>query len=245
MALPFMAELALRAVPALSAFRPCVGIPTYNNASTIADVVRRARAVCPDVLVINDGSTDGSGDRAATAGAWVETHPENRGKGEAIKTALRAAKDRGFSHLVTLDGDGQHHPEDMPALIDAAQATPDALIIGQRDQAAIPGRNRFGNAISNVWVNWAMGARLSDTQCGFRVYPTAIINHFRFRGRGYELETEVLIRQARARRPVVPIPVRVYYPPIDERVSHFRPRRDATKIVFLVMRFLFLPRRFW
>src|SRR5439155_390962 len=111
-------------------------------------------------------------------------------------------------------------------------------------------KNRFGNEVSNFWVNLAMGRfgerKLQDTQCGLRVYPMASVTSFPIlRSHGYALETEILIRQARANKPILAVPVKVYYPPPEERVSHFKPSRDATRIVFLVMRFLFLPRWFW
>ncbi len=226
-------------------FRLLVAIPTYNNARSIAQVVRDVLDHVPEVLVVNDGSTDGTEDAARAAGARIVRHDVNRGKGEALKTALRTALGEGFTHVLTIDGDGQHNAADIKNMIAAASAAPEAIILGTRDFSKMPEKNRFGNNFSNFWVNLAMGSRFTDTQCGLRVYPTRVIELYRFRGTGYEFETEVLIRHARAKRPISPVPVDVYYPPPEERVSHFVPSRDATRIVFLVMRFLFLPRFLW
>jgi hypothetical protein len=221
----------------------CVAIPVFDNAGTIADVVARARRECEAVLVVDDGSRDGSGTRAAEAGAVVLRHEKNLGKGEALKTAFVWAREQRFTHVATLDGDGQHFPEDLPELMAAAEEDPRALVLGERAFAELPEKNRFGNRFSNRWVNWAAGTRLADTQCGFRIYPADTAERFLLRGHGYAFETEAVVRHARARSPIAVMPVRVAYPKV--RVSHFRPRRDATRIVFTVMRFLFLPRWFW
>jgi hypothetical protein len=219
-----------------------VCVPVYNNEKTIGGVVSSLVAAGHRVLVVNDGSTDGTEASARAAGGIIERHSVNRGKGEALKTAFRFARAQGFSHLLTIDGDGQHEPQDAPLLLAAAEKSPDAIVLGVRDLALLPPKNRFGNRFSNFWVNLAMGSRFSDTQCGMRVYP-ADLEEARYRGHGYEFETEALIRHARDKKPIVPVAVRVYYP--EERVSHFKPWRDATRIVLLVMRFLFLPRPFW
>lgn len=222
-----------------------VCIPTYNNEKSIASVVKGVLAHVPEVMVVNDGSTDSTEERAREAGARIVRHEKNRGKGEALKTGLRAAAREGYTHVLTIDGDGQHEPKDIPSLIEASQKAPAAIVLGLRDLAKMPEKNRFGNRFSNFWVNLAMGSAFTDTQCGLRVYPAGIADAHRFRGAGYEFETEVLIRQARDELPIVGHPVEVYYPPAEERVSHFVPWRDARRIVLLVMRFLFLPRMLW
>ena len=221
----------------------CVAIPVFDNAKTVADVVTRAMRECDTVLVIDDGSRDGSGERAAEAGAIVLRHELNLGKGEALRTAFEWARANGFTHLATLDADGQHFPEDLPGLRATAEKDLRALVLGERSFAQIPETNRFGNRFSNRWVNWAAGTQLADTQCGFRIYPAETTMRFGLRGHGYAFETEAVVRHARARSPLCVAPVRVIYP--KERVSHFHPWRDATRIVFTVMRFLFLPRWFW
>ncbi len=230
----------MKAPPKLKAL---VCVPTYDNEKTIGDVISALTTAGHTVLCVNDGSNDDTEARARAAGALIERHPRNRGKGEALKTGFRWARAHGYTHVLTIDGDGQHEPADAPALLSAAEAAPDALVLGVRPLEAIPPKNRFGNRVSNFWVNLAMRTRFSDTQCGLRVYPTSSLDEVAFRGHGYELETEALIRHVRNGRTIVPVPVRVYYP--EERVSHFVPWRDATRIVFLVMRFLFLPRPLW
>ena len=162
----------------------CIAIPVFDNAKTVADVVTRARRECESVLVVDDGSRDGSGERAAEAGAVVLRHDLNLGKGEALKTAFAWAREQGFTHVASLDADGQHFPEDFPALSAAAEKDPRALVLGARSFADIPGANRFGNRFSNRWVNWAAGLQLADTQCGFRIYPADTCERFILRHRG-------------------------------------------------------------
>ena len=142
--------------PALPAgpaeIRPLVVIPTHGNAGTVGDVVARSRAILPDVLVVDDGSPDDSAMAAAAAGATVVRHPENRGKGAALETALRWAATHGFSHVVAIDADGQHHPEDLPAFLDALRAEPGAIQAGVRDMSEAPRGAVYARMNSNFWV---------------------------------------------------------------------------------------------
>ena len=140
------------------------------------------------------------------------------------------------SHVVTIDADGQHFPSDLPLFAEAMESTPDAIIVGARDLQAdgMPGKNTFANKFSNFWFKLETGIRLEDTQSGFRAYP---LGHVDFTSRlftgGYEFELEVLVFSAWKGTQVRNIPVHVYYPPEGERVSHFKPFRDFTKISIL------------
>lgn len=161
-----------------------VAIPAYNEASTIGDVVERAREHADRVLVVDDGSDDDTADSAAAAGALVSEHRRNRGYGAALKTAFTTTQRLGASHLVVLDGDGQHDPTDVPRLIEAQRETAAALVIGSRfvDDAAsdLPLYRRVGLMTINFLTNLSMGvvradSRVSDTQSGFRAYDPAAI----------------------------------------------------------------------
>jgi len=225
-------------------------VPTYNNHATVADVVRRAAALDLAVLVVDDGSTDGTGDRAREAGAEVIVHPINRGKGRALLTGWAAAAERGWSHAVTVDADAQHPPEEIPALLEAMRAEPDALVVGCRDMHSenVPRSSRVGRAVSDFML-WAAASHelegeRPDSQCGFRVYPLQHVLALGMTGRRYEFEMEILVRAAWQGVPLRARPIRVHYPEPDERVSHFHKWRDNARIVGIYTR-LMLIRLFW
>jgi glycosyltransferase involved in cell wall biosynthesis len=219
-------------------------VPALNCEATIGAVVAGARRWVPEVLVVSDGSTDGTVAAATAAGARVIAHDRCCGKGAALLTGLRALVADGFSHVLTMDGDGQHLPEEIPALLAASAAAPEALIIGSREFGRLPTTpaRLFGNRFANRWVEIACGQALPDTQSGFRVYPLRETLALGLRARHFAFETEVLIRAARRRLPLHSVPVRVYYPPVEERVSHFRPFLDSVRIVFVVLGLIF---RIW
>lgn len=227
-----------------------VAVPTYNNAASIEDVVRRIRRAAPEVtlLVVDDGSTDGTGERAkraiekesAFASAEVMRHPTNAGKGAALKTALAYALDRGYSHLITLDGDSQHFPEDIPKLRASSQQVPTAVVVGARDLSAetVQASSRFGRGFSNFWLAVQTGKRLPDSQSGFRVYPVAPSLSLGTRARAFDFEVEVLTLAGRAGLPLVSVPIQVHYPPASERVSHFDKLWDNVRISWVNSRLL-------
>ncbi len=212
-------------------------IPALECESSIGAVVRGCRAHLADVLVVDDGSRDGTAAAAAEAGAEVLRLPENRGKGAALRAGLRALGERGRTHAISLDGDGQHFPDDLPRLLRASAATPRALVLGARQHppGSLAPIRAFGNRFANRWVEIACGRRFEDSQSGFRVYPIEATLGLGCRVERFAFETEVLIRAVRAGLPVESVPVRVHNPPPHERVSHFRGFSDTTRIVFTVI----------
>lgn len=223
-------------VNAEAVFRPCVVIPVFDNARTVGEVVRNAVSLGVPVLVVDDGSRDGSGDRAREAGAEVLVHPSNRGKGAALKTAFREAHARGLTHAATVDADGQLFPEDVPRLLSTSRLMPDALVVGSRELATqehAPRKSSFGRAFSNFWVLFETGVRVEDSQCGLRVYPLAHVTRLALGRDRFDFEVEVLVKAAWAGVPVISQPVRVHYPPPAERVSHFDIVRDNVRISLL------------
>ncbi len=213
--------------------RPLCVFPVYNHAGTLPPLVREARARIADVLVVDDGSTDA--DLAALlAGADVTVvrHAQNRGKGAALLTALDFARARGFSHLVTLDADGQHAPADLPRFLEAIRAAPQALVLGVRDFTVphVPRSSRFGRTFSNFWIALETGVVCADTQCGFRAYPVALVSQLPLSGRRYDFEVEVLARGFWAGLPLAEVPVATWYAPPGLRVSHFRKVRDNLRL---------------
>lgn len=216
-------------------------IPALNCEATIGAVVSGARTFVENVLVVSDGSTDATAAQAIAAGARVIVHDDQRGKGAALLTGMRALAEHGVERVLTMDGDGQHLADQIPALLAAACAAPTALIIGTRqfDELPVAPLKLFGNRFANRWVEIACGQDLPDTQSGFRVYPLREVLALHARARHFAFETEVLIRAVRARIPIHSVPVRVYYPPIAERTSHFRSFVDTVRIICVVLGLIF------
>lgn len=215
--------------------RYCIIIPTYNNKDTVADVIGRARKQCPDVIVVDDGCNDGTAAVLATTGVRVLTHSRNKGKGAALKTGLRAAAESGFSHAVTIDSDGQHFPEDIPALLEASDSNPDDIIVGCRNLTSenMPRGNTFANRFSNFWLRLQTAQSLDDTQSGFRIYPLHSLYGIGLITSRYEAELELLVYAAWHGVQLRGVPVRVLYQPEGKRVSHFRPFWDFMRITLL------------
>lgn len=213
----------------------CVIIPTYNNAGTILDVVTRALAQGLPVIVVNDGCTDRTAAllEEAALPLTVLTHERNRGKGFALRTGLEHARKAGFRYAITLDGDGQHYPEDLPRFLEAVADHPGALVLGSRNLAAenMPGGNTFANRFSNFWFRLQTGRRIPDTQTGFRAYPLAQLPSLRLLTARYEAELTLLVFSAWKGLELLPVPIRVCYP--EDRVSSFRPFRDFLRISVL------------
>jgi glycosyltransferase involved in cell wall biosynthesis len=212
-------------------------IPALDCEATIRGVVEGARRQLPRVWVVDDGSRDRTADAAKSAGAEVLRLPTNRGKGAALRAGLHALARCGVTHVVTLDGDAQHLPDDIPRLLEASRAAPDALVLGVRQHPAgsVAAIRAFGNRFANRWVEIACGRALEDTQSGLRLYPVAATLALGCRADRFAFETEVLIRGVRAGLAVRSVPVRVHNPPAAERVSHFRGFSDTVRIVLTVI----------
>lgn len=213
-----------------------VVIPTYNNDRTLGGVIAGVRRYCADIFVVNDGSTDRTAEvLASTEGIRTIAYARNRGKGYALRRGLRAAREAGFRYALTIDSDGQHYPDDIARFIERIERRPDTLLIGARNLTAdnMPARNTFANRFSNFWYLVETGRRLEDTQSGFRLYPLRRLGRLRSLCSRYEFEVEVIVRAAWRGVEAENIPVRVYYAPDGERVSHFRPLRDFTRISLL------------
>ncbi len=215
----------------------CVVIPTYNNAGTIADVVRRVLTHCLDVIVVCDGSTDETFSiLQGIEGITVVSYDRNAGKGTALKRGFKKALEMGFAYAITLDADGQHFPEDIPTMLHANQKHPGALIVGRRkglEKAERSKGSKFANAFANFWFAIQTGHRLKDTQTGFRLYPLKKLRGLSLLTSRYEAELELLVFASWHGVEIVSVPVNVFYPKPEERVSHFRPIPDFSRIFIL------------
>lgn len=218
-----------------------VVIPAYQAEPSIADVVRRTLAVCattPElatVLVIDDGSTDATAEKARAAGAEVVSQGLNQGKGTALRTAFGLLFGRGYEAVVTLDADGQHLPEEIPALL-AARAGAD-LVLGTREHlfAEMSRLRRASNRLSSQAISVVAGTRLQDVQTGFRLYARALIETVGFPEARFEAESAVVVRAVRRGFRVVSVPVRLGF--ADGRTtSHYRPLIDSLRIARAVTR---------
>jgi uncharacterized protein (DUF2062 family) len=223
-------------------FRPALILPTYNNASTLADIVGRCLKLGLPTYVVDDGCTDNTRQILEAFSndchLKVLVHTQNRGKAGAIQTGFAAATVDGCTHAVTMDTDGQLAPEQIPDLIAAGRKNPDALILGARDFeiAGYPAQSRLGRRLANFFIFIESGAKVSDSQCGLRLYPLGMINHLKVRSGRYGYETEVITRAAWAHCDVVEVPVSCRYFPADERVSHYEPWLDTFRAIGLHLR---------
>ena len=212
-------------------------MPTYNNGGTLRDVLERVLGFCSDVIVVNDGCTDDSAEILASFGErlTVVDYGKNRGKGYALKQGFKKAKALGFDYALTLDSDGQHFPEDIPLFVKALEQHPGALIVGSRNlkQENMPEKNTFANRFSNFWFKIQTGVSLPDTQTGYRLYPLKKLSGLALLTSRYEAELELLVFSAWHGVDLVPIPINVFYPKGEERVTHFRPFWDFFRISVL------------
>lgn len=212
----------------------CIIIPTFNNAGTVRDVAKKSLKVAP-VIVVDDGCTDDTEEQLNSLNIEVVRHASNKGKGAALKSGFKKALELGFTHAVSIDADGQHYPSDIPAMIRKSRENIDAVVIGVRDMATenVPVKSTIGRRFSNYWLRNATGVEPGDSQSGFRVYPLKHVSKVFCWTRGFPYECEVLIRLMWAGVPLRRVQIDVYYPPADERVSHFNPLWDNIRFTLL------------
>ncbi|MBZ0328482.1 MAG: DUF2062 domain-containing protein [Altibacter sp.] len=221
----------------LKALQCCVIIPTYNNYKTLKRVIDGVLVFTKDIIIVNDGSTDST---AVILKDYPQlqqiTLPKNKGKGNALRLGFKQAEKLGFQYAITIDSDGQHFPEDIQVFVEALEneENKNVLLIGARNmsQEGVPKKSSFGNKFSNFWYWVETGIRLQDTQSGFRLYPIGHLKHLKFYTKKFEFEIEVIVRAAWQGTLVKNVPIKVSYDE-SERVSHFRPFKDFTRISIL------------
>jgi glycosyltransferase involved in cell wall biosynthesis len=219
-------------------------IPAYNEAATIADIVRRATQHVAWVIVVDDCSSDDTAALAIEAGATVLRQANNQGKGAGLWRGMRYALEWGAAAILTLDADGQHRPEDMPKLLETYQLTTNALVIAARleHRAAAPASRRFANAMADFWISWAAGCPIQDTQSGFRLYPAGFLKQIvgpQPGQYGFGFESALLIQAGSLGFYPKIVPIETIYP-VQARSSYYQPWRDTWRIIKLVARALFL-----
>ena len=215
----------------------CVLVPTYNNDRTLKRVLNEILLYTKDIIVVNDGATDTTSTILQDFKQIAQVHlSKNQGKGNTLKVGFAEAVARGYDFAITIDSDGQHYPEDIPVFLDALkeEETKNVLYIGSRNmnQHDVPGKSSFGNKFSNFWFWFETGIKLTDTQCGFRLYPLHTLKNLTFRTPKFEFEIEVIVRAAWSGTEVKNLPVKISYNE-EERVSHFRTVPDFARISVL------------
>ena len=213
-------------------------IPAYNEAATIRAVTEGVLAHVPELIVVDDGSNDGTAGCLHEMPVQVIRHETNRGKAAALASGFSAARARNNDAILTLDGDAQHRAQDIPRLLMAHAHFPEAIIIGSRlhDKQHIPAARYAANRFANFWIGWAAGVSIEDSQSGFRVYPATLLRTGRWpKSAGFVFESEILIEAARAGVAIVHVPVAAVYSR-HARSRHFRPVVDIARIVLMVAR---------
>jgi glycosyltransferase involved in cell wall biosynthesis len=215
-----------------------VVIPAYNEAATIRDVALRARRQAALVIVVDDGSSDGTSAALADLDVVLLRNGRNLGKASSLRRGADEALRRGAPAVVTLDGDGQHFPEDIALLVRAWRETPERIVLGSRlhRRAHIPPARYWANRVANFWIGLAAGYAIADSQSGFRVYPARVLRETRVRcdrAHSFVFESEILIEAARQGVQARCVPVQVVYSS-RARASHFRPVLDIARIVRMV-----------
>jgi glycosyltransferase involved in cell wall biosynthesis len=234
--------------PALPSLRIFIIIPAYNAASHVGDVVLGAKKSGLQVVVVDDGSSDGSADAAERAGAVVLRHHGNRGKGAALQTGFAYAAAAGADAVLTMDADGQHDPDEIASLLDAFRQTPGSLVLGVRsfDPRLMPRRSRIGNQISTFFISHFAQRRHRDTQTGFRIYPRRLLR-LPLRTRRFDTETELILWASKLGVPLVEVPIKTIYhlqgasrsedaaAAPSAPTTHFRNWEDTLRVIRLVV----------
>jgi glycosyltransferase involved in cell wall biosynthesis len=221
--------------------RTCALIPVFNEAPYIANVVKGTQPHVEQVVVIDDGSGDGTAQVAQAAGATCLRSDANCGKASALRTGIAFACAQDFTHAITLDGDGQHLPEDIPVMISVAKETGADLVIGARsfDRARMPRARYYSNTIGSRLASALVGCEIRDSQSGFRLFRLDKLRETKLRSRCYELEMEILIKMARSGCTIAHAPVHMVYDDGQAR-SKMKPVRDTISICLWSLAFRFL-----
>ena len=215
-------------------------IPAYNEAATVRDVAARARRQCPNVIVVDDGSTDGTAEALTDLDVTLLRNEQNCGKAGSLVRGSDYALAQGAAGVITLDADGQHAPEEIPLFLEQAKDCPNTLLVGarRRDQRRASFWRYAANRIADFWIGWAAGQPIEDSQSGYRLYPAQLLRMVSIPHgpeRSFVYESEILIEAARQGCEIHSVAVSVTRRP-GPRPSHFRPVLDIVRIVRMVTR---------
>jgi len=212
--------------------KTCVLIPVYNEAGHLKQLIRDVRSVIPEVIVVDDGSCDGSEQIAQQYGARVIRHEKNLGKGAALRTGFDTVLDGEWEAVITMDGDGQHDYQDIPAFVRAAAQAD--MVIGNRmaNPENMPLVRFLTNKSMSLLISSLTGQNIPDTQCGFRLIRREVLKNLDFATSNFESESEILIEASRKRYRIVSVPIKTIY---REEKSKIRPVRDTLRFLKLIL----------
>jgi glycosyltransferase involved in cell wall biosynthesis len=215
----------------------CAIIPAFNAESSIGEVIDRTKEYLRRVIVVNDGSTDRTGEVAHSRSIEVISIPSNRGKGYALRLGFSHALSNGCSSILTLDADGQHDPADIPIFLQAHEEDSQAILVGSRMAQAgrFPRQRYYSNRAAVFFISKALGQYLEDTQCGFRLYPAEAIRPIELTTSHFQTETEILLRAAHRGVRISSVPVKNIYWNGNAPRSNFRPVVDTFYICLVVL----------
>ena len=209
-------------------------IPAYNAEPFIGPVIQKFKSFGLPIIVINDGSTDHTLDKIQDLGITeIYSHEKNRGKGAALRTGFQKALEAGWDACITIDADGQHAATDIPKFLEAHLDYPHALLLGTRSLRKMPWATRIHTLLGTFFLSLRSRHFLTDTQCGYRLYPRLVLEQIHPRFDRYEMESEVLCIAGKKRIPIIKIPVETIYRPEISKRRHFRPWRDSWRIIFM------------
>ena len=221
----------------------CLVIPTYNHASLLEGVIKDCLQYPIDIIIVNDGSTDDTLSVIKNYELRIKnygklrliTYKKNRGKGYALKQGAKKAATLGYKAIITMDSDGQHFASDMETLVNAALKNPNDIIVGSRgfEHENMPRKNTFANKFANFWFCVQTFQKIPDTQSGFRYYPLHCFQKKIWFTNRYNFELEIMVRNVWHGVTIIPVPIQVYYAPIGERITHFKPTLDFFRISVL------------
>lgn len=205
--------------------KTCIVIPTYNEAKTIASLIGRIHQSCAEVevVVVDDGSGDNTSEIARGSQATVLKNKKNEGKGASLIKGFNYALSKGFEAVITMDGDGQHLPDDILYFMRLAQYSENAIFIGNR--MLKPKDMPYPRILTNKFMSWLISKvvkqAIQDTQCGFRLIKREVLEKINLRTSKYETESEILIKAARLGFKIESIPIKSVYTGEKSRINPF------------------------
>ncbi len=228
-------QIQTAAEPKPRTLRPLVVVPVYNHPGTLREVVTGVLAAHPDLVVVDDGSVTHASQILEGLGVEIIRHPTNLGKGKALVTGARYAEEHGFTHLISIDADGQHDPAEIPRFVAMIEENPHAIVVGLRDFDTdnVPASSRFGRSFSNFWLRVQTGCRLGDVQSGYRAYPVSVLTGLDLSESRFSFEVEVLVKGAWAGVELKDLDIGVIYQKQGERISHFNKLKDNLRLTRL------------
>lgn len=216
----------------------CVIIPAYNERAAVGDVVNAVLRHDIDVVVIDDGSIDDTGNIAATAGAYVLRNDHKMGKGFSLRKGFAWAVKQGYEGVITVDGDGQHDPADLEGFLEKAMIQPSSVVVGNRMGSTrdMPLVRQWTNRLMSALISYACSTSIPDTQCGYRYIGAEVLRAFEFTSGDFEIETEILMKACRKGFPVYSVPIKTIY---RNEKSKIKPFKDTIRFVVYFYREIF------